>query len=139
MTPGKVCCQKNRKPCVLYLHDVYRPTIPGFDSHAPKIFVLLKESKESLISTQAYSGMTYPPEIHPYKNTPLPSRLRVSPSTYTFQSHDATENHLELDESQRNYAPLLSGLKDMERAKLLAETREKLVPDLRKKIIRQLP
>ena len=116
--------KKNRKPCVLYLHDICCPTIPSFDSHAPKIFVLLKESKEPSMTTQAWQGMTYPPEMHPYKNTPLRATQQVSPPTYTFPSPNAAENRLKLNESQRKYAPMLSGLEDVEKAKLLAETRD---------------
>ena len=116
--------KKNRKLCVLYLHDVYCPTIPSFDSHAPKIFVLLKQSKEPSMTTQAYSGTIYPPEMHPYKNTPLPAGPQVSPPTYSFPSCNAEENHLKLNQSQRNHAPMLSGLEDMNKAKLLAETRD---------------
>ena len=76
------------------------------------------------MTTQAWQGMTYPPEMHPYKNTPLRATQQVSPPTYTFPSPNAAENHLKLNESQRKYAPMLSGLEEVEKATLLAETRD---------------
>ena len=72
-------------PCLLYLHDVCRPTIPSFDAHARMIFVLLKQSNATLEEGSAgYSGMTYPIELDPYRN--LSVQPISSPPSITFPS-----------------------------------------------------
>ena len=108
-------------PCLLYLHDVCRPTIPSFDAHARKIFVLLKQSNATLQKDSVgYLGTTYPIDFDPYRNLSI-QPISSLPSI-TFPSQIVEENHLRLTESQKKYGVLLSGLADEKNASLFATT-----------------